>query len=139
MRNLIVTLTLALVLVACGDSILLHQEGGREYIVQGEQRMAPEWPQWRAWEFVSACTGIAEPSPAQVVWWKVDLIVEQPTGVRKAGLANLTRGHIYIAREWWDDWRISGAELLHLKLGPGIREGHPEYDACTPMSLPPEE
>lgn len=131
-RLLLIVLAL-FVLAGCGDDRLLHQDGSSEYILQGEQKTQPGPAQWRAWFYVAECTNIYEPNPNQITWWKVARITEHPSGRSIAGLANFTRNHIYIQRDWWDDWRISGAEILHLKLGVGVRDGDDIYRACSPM------
>ena len=125
-------------LPGCGDDILLHQSGDFEYTLHGERQVAPGWSQWRAWNYVSECTGIMHPTPQEVTWWKVDRIVEHPGGRSISGLANFTRWHIYIQKDSWNDWRISGAELLHLMLGIGVHDDDPEYQICNPMRYPRE-
>lgn len=127
-----------LLLAGCGETLLIHQEYGTEIRIAGKVAVEPGWPQWRAWAHVRECTGIERPTPHEVEWFTVTVIWEVATGRQFGGLANLSANRIYIERRWWEDWRISGAELLHLALGPGVREGHPEYDRCNPTQYPPE-
>lgn len=131
----LVAIVVALMLTGCiGDDVLYHQDGGYTYTLYGEQRVEPGLAQWLGYYRVSQCSEVYRPDPNEIVWWKVEAIVEHPTGRRMAGLANLSSNHIYIDRLWWDDVDVNGHEVLHLLMGLGIREGNPVFDRCDPMS-----
>lgn len=126
---------LLFLLVGCiGDDVFYHQDGSFQYLPVGAERVNPELTQWIAFDSVSTCAGIFSPDPNEITWYRARAIVEHPTGRRIAGLANFNHNRIWIDEAWWGDVGVNGHEILHLLHGPGIREGHPEFDRCDPMT-----